>query len=119
MGRHFPCLLLAYVESAVAIGLDARRHSIRARLPNIVAPLIVLTSLNFAFAVLAEASLAFTGLGNKPPAPSWGGMVSTTYGFLQLAWGALVPGIAIGLAVLAQPPGRRPARCASTPAAGR
>ncbi len=63
--------------------------------------MIVLASLNFAFAVLAEASLSFLGLGNKPPAPSWGSMVSTSYGFLQLApWAAIVPGVAIGLAVL-------------------
>jgi peptide/nickel transport system permease protein len=69
--------------------------------PNITAPLIVHASLNFAFAVLAEASLAFLGLGNKPPAPSWGSMVSASYGFLQLApWAAIVPGVAIALAVL-------------------
>ncbi|MEZ4562825.1 MAG: ABC transporter permease [Thermomicrobiales bacterium] len=92
---------MAYVESAVAIGASTPRILFAHVFPNIVAPLIVLTSLNFAFAVLAEASLAFLGLGNKPPAPSWGSMVSTTYGFLQLApWAPLVPGIAIGLAVL-------------------
>ena len=91
----------AYVESAVAIGASTPRILFAHVFPNIVAPLIVLTSLNFAFAVLAEASLAFLGLGNKPPAPSWGSMVSTSYGFLQLApWAPLAPGIAIGLAVL-------------------
>ncbi|NLF74368.1 MAG: ABC transporter permease, partial [Chloroflexi bacterium] len=70
-------------------------------LPNVTAPLIVHASLNFAYAVLAEASLAFLGLGNKPPSPSWGSMVSSSYGFLQLApWAAIFPGVAIALTVL-------------------
>jgi peptide/nickel transport system permease protein len=57
--------------------------------------------LNFAFAVLAEASLAYLGLGNKPPSPSWGSMVSGSYGFLEIApWAALFPGLAIALTVL-------------------
>jgi peptide/nickel transport system permease protein len=91
----------AYVESAVAVGASTPRILAAHVFPNITAPLIVLASLNFAFAVLAEASLAFLGLGNKPPAPSWGSMVSASYGFLQLApWAAIVPGVAIGLAVL-------------------
>jgi len=91
----------AYVEAAVASGAPTGRILARHVFPNITAPLIVHASLNFAFAVLAEASLAFLGLGNKPPAPSWGSMVSTSYGFLQLApWAAIVPGIAIALTVL-------------------
>lgn len=91
----------AYVESAVAVGASTPRILAAHVFPNITAPLIVLASLNFAFAVLAEASLAFLGLGNKPPAPSWGSMVSASYGFLQLApWAAIVPGVAIALAVL-------------------
>jgi peptide/nickel transport system permease protein len=91
----------AYVESAVSLGASTPRILAAHVFPNITAPLIVLASLNFAFAVLAEASLAFLGLGNKPPAPSWGSMVSASYGFLQLApWAAIVPGVAIGLAVL-------------------
>jgi peptide/nickel transport system permease protein len=91
----------AYVESAVALGASTPRILFAHVFPNITAPLIVLASLNFAFAVLAEASLAFLGLGNKPPSPSWGSMVSASYGFLQLApWAAIVPGVAIALAVL-------------------
>ena len=91
----------AFVEAAVALGAPTPRILGRHVLPNITAPLMVHASLNFAFAVLAEASLAFLGLGNKPPAPSWGSMVSASYGFLQLApWAAIVPGIAIALAVL-------------------
>jgi peptide/nickel transport system permease protein len=91
----------AFVESAVSLGASTPRILAAHVFPNITAPLIVLASLNFAFAVLAEASLAFLGLGNKPPSPSWGSMVSASYGFLQLApWAAIVPGVAIGLAVL-------------------
>jgi peptide/nickel transport system permease protein len=90
-----------YIESAVSIGastpLILRRHVF----PNITAPLIVHASLNFAAAVLSEASLAYLGLGNKPPSPSWGSMVSSSYSFLQLApWAAVVPGVAIGITVL-------------------
>ncbi len=91
----------AFVKAAVALGAPAPRVLARHVFPNITAPLIVHASLTFAFAVLAEASLAFLGLGNKPPAPSWGSMVSSSYGFLQLApWAALAPGIAIALTVL-------------------
>jgi peptide/nickel transport system permease protein len=90
-----------YVEAAESLGASTPRILGRHIFPNITAPLIVHASLNFAFAVLAEASLAFLGLGNKPPSPSWGSMVSASYGFLQLApWAAIVPGVAIALAVL-------------------
>ena len=91
----------AYVEAAVSVGAPVPRILARHVFPNITAPLIVHASLNFGFAVLAEAALAFLGLGNKPPSPSWGSMVSTSYGFLQLApWAAIAPGTAIALAVL-------------------
>jgi peptide/nickel transport system permease protein len=90
-----------YVESALSIGATTpvilRRHVF----PNITAPLIVHASLNFAAAVLTEASLSYLGLGNRPPSPSWGSMVSDSYGMLQLApWAAVVPGVAIGITVL-------------------
>ncbi len=90
-----------YVEAAISVGNSTPRVMWRHVLPNVTAPLIVHASLNFAYAVLAEASLAFLGLGNKPPSPSWGSMVSSSYGFLQLApWAAIFPGIAIALTVL-------------------
>jgi peptide/nickel transport system permease protein len=91
----------AYVESAKAAGGSTWRILARHVFPNITAPLIVQTSLSFAFAILSEAALAFLGLGNKPPGASWGSMVSSSYGFLQLApWAAIFPGVAIGLTVL-------------------
>ena len=90
-----------YVDAAVVTGASVPRIMLRHIFPNITAPLIVHASLNFAFAVLAEASLAFLGLGNRPPAPSWGSMVSASYGVLQLApWAAVFPGLAIALTVL-------------------
>lgn len=90
-----------YIESAIAVGASTPTIMRRHVFPNITAPLIVHASLNFATAVLAEASLAYLGLGNKPPSPSWGSMVSSSYGFLQLApWAAIAPGVAIGVTVL-------------------
>jgi peptide/nickel transport system permease protein len=92
---------MTYVEAAHSVGASVPRIMARHVFPNILAPLIVHASLNFAFAVLAEASLAYLGLGNRPPSPSWGSMVSSSYGFLQLApWAAIFPGIAIALTVL-------------------
>ena len=90
-----------FVESAVVVGAPTRVIMMRHIFPNITAPLVVHGSLNFAFAVLSEASLAFLGLGNKPPSPSWGSMVSGSYQYLQLApWAAIFPGLAIALTVL-------------------
>jgi peptide/nickel transport system permease protein len=90
-----------YVEAAVATGVSTPRILARHVFPNVTAPLIVHASLNFAAAVLAEASLSFLGLGNKPPNPSWGSMVASSYGFLQQApWAAIFPGTAIALVVL-------------------
>lgn len=91
----------AYIDSAVSVGATSNTILRRHIFPNITAPLIVHASLNFATAVLAEAALAYLSLGNKPPSPSWGSMVSTGYSILQIApWAALFPGIAIGLTVL-------------------
>jgi peptide/nickel transport system permease protein len=90
-----------FVEAAISLGAPTTRILASHILPNLTSSLIVLASLNFAFAVLTEASLAFLGLGNKPPSPSWGSMVSSSYGFLETApWPTLFPGLAIALAVL-------------------
>lgn len=91
----------SFVEAAVSLGAPMPRLLARHIFPNLTAPLIVLASLNFAFAILTEASLAFLGLGNKPPSPSWGSMVFSSYGFLEMdPWPTLIPGTAIALAVL-------------------
>ena len=55
----------------------------------------------FRLPYISEAALAFLGLGNKAPEPSWGSMVSGSYGYLQIsAWPAIAPGVAIALTVL-------------------
>ena len=65
-------------------------------LPNVMAPIIVQATLTMAIAVLAEASLAFLGLGQRPPAPSWGSMLDVARQFLgEAPWMAFWPGLAI------------------------
>ena len=61
-----------YIEAARALGASPLRQALRHVLPNIAAPLIVQATLAIAAAVIAEASLSFLGLGQQPPAPSWG-----------------------------------------------
>ena len=70
-------------------------------LPNILPALAVQASLSIAAAIIAEASLSFLGLGQQPPAPSWGSMLNSAQRFLsQAPWLAVFPGLAIFLAVL-------------------
>lgn len=74
-----------------------RRHI----LPNILAPLIVLTTLSLSTAILTEAALSFLGLGTQPPNPSWGIMLSNGRKFMELApWLSVFPGLAIMITVL-------------------
>ncbi|MFM0469225.1 ABC transporter permease [Paraburkholderia strydomiana] len=90
-----------YVEGARAIGLDHARIMLRYILPNVLPPIIVQASLTVASAIIAEASLSFLGLGQLPPAPSWGSMLNTAKDFVsQAPWMSIFPGIAIFLAVL-------------------
>jgi peptide/nickel transport system permease protein len=92
---------LDYVEAARVLGAMDLRIMLRHVLPNIMAPLIVQTSLSVAFAILAEASLSFLGFGVKPPEPSWGSMVSLGRGYLQQApWIVFGPGVAIFVTVM-------------------
>jgi peptide/nickel transport system permease protein len=92
---------LLYIEAAHSIGVPAWRIIFLHMLPNILAPLIVQGSLTTAAAILTEASLSYLGLGNPPPAPSWGNILSSGYGFMQTSpWPAIFPGIAIMLTVL-------------------
>ncbi|MDD8024669.1 MAG: ABC transporter permease [Paracoccaceae bacterium] len=90
-----------YIESARAIGLTHMAIIWRYILPNIFPPLLVQATLTVATAIIAEASLSFLGLGQQPPAPSWGSMLNVAKNFLEQApWIALWPGIAIFLVVL-------------------
>ena len=90
-----------YVEAARALGNPHLRIAIRHILPNVVAPLIVQATLAIAAAIIAEASLSFLGLGQQPPAPSWGSMLNTAKNYLDHApWMAVWPGLAIFTVVL-------------------
>ncbi len=90
-----------YVEAARAIGNPHWRIALRHILPNIVAPLIVQTTLAIAAAIIAEASLSFLGLGQQPPAPSWGSMLNTAKNYIDHApWMAVWPGMSIFVLVL-------------------
>ncbi|WP_395701980.1 ABC transporter permease [Aquabacterium sp.] len=90
-----------YIEAARALGNPPWRVALRHVLPNIVGPLIVQATLAIAAAVIAEASLSFLGLGQQPPAPSWGSMLNTAKNYVDSApWMAFWPGLAIFLLVL-------------------
>jgi peptide/nickel transport system permease protein len=90
-----------YVESAHAVGLSTPMILRRYILPNVLPPILVQATLTIATAIIAEASLSFLGLGQQPPAPSWGSMLNTAKNFLsQAPWMALWPGIAIFVVVL-------------------
>jgi peptide/nickel transport system permease protein len=90
-----------YIEAARAVGNPHRRIMLRHILPNILAPILVQATLAIAAAMIAEASLSFLGLGQQPPAPSWGSMLNTATRFLsQAPWMALWPGLAIFSLVL-------------------
>jgi peptide/nickel transport system permease protein len=90
-----------YVEAARALGNPSWRVAMRHVLPNIIPPVLVQCTLAIASAIIAEASLSFLGLGQQPPAPSWGSMLNSAQRFLtQAPWLAVFPGAAIFLAVL-------------------
>jgi peptide/nickel transport system permease protein len=90
-----------YVEAARAIGNPHWRIAVRHILPNVLPQLLVQVTLTIATAVIAEASLSFLGLGQQPPAPSWGSMLNAAQRFLTNApWMAVWPGLAIFITVL-------------------
>lgn len=90
-----------YIEGARSIGLGKVIIMLRYIFPNILPPLIVQASLTIATAIIAEASLSFLGLGQQPPAPSWGSMLNVAKNFMtQAPWMAIWPGLAIFLIVI-------------------
>ena len=85
-----------YIAAARSQGLGHLAILTGQVLPNVLAPVIVQATLTMAIAVLAEASLAFLGLGQLPPAPSWGAMLDVARQFLgEAPWMAFWPGLAI------------------------
>jgi len=90
-----------FVISARAAGAPDRRIMFRHVLPNVVAPIIVQSTVSIADAILIEAGLSFLGLGVQPPHTSWGNMLGSGRNFIELANGlSIFPGAAIMLAVL-------------------
>jgi peptide/nickel transport system permease protein len=91
-----------YIEAARALGNPPWRVALRHVLPNILPPILVQATLAIAGAIIAEAALSFLGLGQQPPAPSWGSMLNAAQRFLEQApWLAIFPGAAIFLCVCA------------------
>ena len=90
-----------YVAAAMAIGRSRAAVAFHHILPNIVSPLIVQGTIQFAGAILAEAGLSYLGLGTQPPFASWGGMLREAQTFMGLdPLLAIFPGMAIAITVL-------------------
>lgn len=94
---------MQYVEAAKALGFSNFRIIFKHILPNIMAPVIVISAANFAAAILIESGLSFLGIGAQPPTPSWGAMIKDHYSYIILgkAYLAIIPGLAIMSLVMA------------------
>jgi peptide/nickel transport system permease protein len=91
----------AYMEAAKVLGASNARLVRQHVVPNILAPLIVLTTLYLSSAILSEAALSFLGLGTQPPEPTWGGMLNIARTYMEISpWMAIFPGLAIAILVL-------------------
>ena len=91
-----------FVAAARALGAPARHVVMRHLLPNVLPPLMVVTTFSVARTIIAEASLSFLGLGLPPPTPSWGAMLDEGRNYITTGWWlALFPGLAILVLVLA------------------
>ena len=91
-----------YINAAKVSGVKSFRILWKHILPNVLAPILVITAANFASAILLEAGLSFLGLGVQPPAPSWGNMIKEYYPFIAFSHPhlAIIPGICIMLLVV-------------------
>ena len=90
-----------FISAARASGLGEWSITWRHVLPNILSPLLIQGTIQFAVAILAEAGLSYLGLGTQPPHASWGRMLNEAQTFMALApWMAIFPGVAIAWAVL-------------------
>ncbi len=91
-----------YVEAARSLGASDLRIMFVDVLPNLIAPVIVYTTLLIPTSIVFEATLSYLGVGIIPPTPSWGNMISDAQSFYQVAWWYLVfPGVALILTTLA------------------
>ncbi|WP_121666953.1 ABC transporter permease [Mesonia aquimarina] len=94
---------MQYITAAKALGYNSRRIIKNHILPNVMAPVIVISAANFAAAILIESGLSFLGIGAQPPMPSWGSMIKDHYSYIILgkAYLAIIPGLAIMSLVMA------------------
>ncbi len=88
---------MQYVTAARALGFNDFRIITKHILPNIMAPVIVISAANFASAILIESGLSFLGIGAQPPMASWGAMIKDHYNYIILgkAYLAIIPGLCI------------------------
>ncbi|GIO08960.1 glutathione ABC transporter permease GsiD [Brevibacillus reuszeri] len=90
-----------YIEAVRALGIRDWKILFKHILPNILSPIIVLSTIQFGASILAAAALSFLGLGAQPPMPEWGAMVFVGKSFLSQAWWmSIFPGMTIMLVVL-------------------
>jgi peptide/nickel transport system permease protein len=94
---------MQYVTAARALGFNDYRIITQHILPNIMAPVIVISAANFAGAILIESGLSFLGIGAQPPMASWGAMIKDHYNYIILGkpYLALIPGVCIMILVMA------------------
>jgi ABC-type dipeptide/oligopeptide/nickel transport system permease subunit len=94
---------MQYVTAARALGFTDFRIIAQHILPNILAPVIVISAANFAAAILIESGLSFLGIGAQPPMSSWGAMIKDHYNYIILGkpYLALIPGLCIMSLVMA------------------
>lgn len=94
---------MQYVTAARALGYTDFRIILKHILPNILAPVIVISAANFAAAILIESGLSFLGIGAQPPMSSWGAMIKDHYNYIILGkpYLALIPGLCIMSLVMA------------------
>ncbi len=94
---------MQYITASRALGYTNGRIIFKHILPNIIAPVIVISAANFAAAILIESGLSFLGIGAQPPTPSWGSMIKDHYSYIILGkpFLAIIPGLAIMILVMA------------------
>ena len=101
-GQIISAKQLQYITAARALGFSDMRIVVKHILPNILAPVIVISAANFAAAILIESGLSFLGIGAQPPMASWGAMIKDHYNYIILGkpYLALIPGLCIMLLVM-------------------
>lgn len=100
-GQFLSLREMEFVEAARSLGMSDKRIIFRHMLPNALAPIIVLITLEVPKAIIVEASLSFLGLGAQPPTPSWGAIMNSGRSYLlEAPWISIFPGLMIVVIVL-------------------